>query len=53
MTTGTPTRGLTPSSAELFLPSYANKETQDLDHRPDPITDIMLTDEEADAIMPQ
>ena len=38
---------------ELFLPSYANEYgDSDLEHRPDPVQDIVLTDEEAAAIMP-
>jgi hypothetical protein len=38
---------------ELFLPSYANREAQDLEHRPDPVEEIVLTDEEAAAVLPQ
>ncbi|KAL9531391.1 hypothetical protein SMMN14_05010 [Sphaerulina musiva] len=39
---------------ELFLPSYANEygESSDLEHRPDPVEEIVLTDEEAAAILP-
>ncbi|KXT18816.1 hypothetical protein AC579_8231 [Pseudocercospora musae] len=39
---------------ELFLPSYANDgyDGQDLEHRPDPVFDIVLTDEEAESILP-
>jgi len=39
---------------ELFLPSYAaDFDSRDLEHRPDPVEDIILTDEEAAAMMPQ
>ncbi|KAK5124411.1 hypothetical protein LTR85_001628 [Meristemomyces frigidus] len=38
---------------ELFLPSYADYDSQGLEHKPDPIEDIILTDEEAAAMMPQ
>ena len=38
---------------ELFLPSYANRDAQDLEHKQDPVEDIILTDEEADAMLPQ
>ncbi|KAK4498430.1 hypothetical protein PRZ48_011088 [Zasmidium cellare] len=37
---------------ELFLPSYIDYDSQDLEHRPDPVDDIVLTDEEAAAILP-
>ncbi|KAH9827542.1 inosine-5'-monophosphate dehydrogenase [Teratosphaeria destructans] len=37
---------------ELFLPSYVDYE-QDLEHRQEPVQDIVLTDEEAAAILPQ
>lgn len=39
---------------ELFLPSYTNEygESSDLEHRPDPVEEIVLTDEEAAAILP-
>ncbi|KAF2174094.1 hypothetical protein M409DRAFT_16368 [Zasmidium cellare ATCC 36951] len=37
---------------ELFLPSYIDYDPQDLEHRPDPVDDIVLTDEEAAAILP-
>ena len=41
-------------TVELFLPSYANNEsTQDLEHKPDPVEEIVLTDEEAAAMLPQ
>lgn len=38
---------------ELFLPSYADHDSQDLEHKQDPVQDIILTDEEAAAMMPQ
>ncbi|USW56140.1 hypothetical protein Slin15195_G094590 [Septoria linicola] len=40
---------------ELFLPSYVASEyaDEDLEHRPDPVEDIVLTDEEAEALMPR
>lgn len=41
------------TSTELFLPSYADYDANDLEHRPDPVFDIVLTDEEAAAILPQ
>ncbi|QIW95971.1 hypothetical protein AMS68_001489 [Peltaster fructicola] len=36
---------------ELFLPSYMDFDT-DLERRPDPIHEIILTDEEAAALLP-
>lgn len=38
---------------ELFLPSYTDYDSHDLEHKPDPVQDIILTDEEAAAILPQ
>ncbi|KAF2487070.1 hypothetical protein BDY17DRAFT_319638 [Neohortaea acidophila] len=38
---------------ELFLPSYAYQTTLDLATKQDPVEDIVLTDEEAAAILPQ
>lgn len=38
---------------ELFLPSYADYDAQDLEHKQDPVEDIILTDEEAAAMLPQ
>lgn len=39
---------------ELFLPSYAKHgEAQHLETKQDPVEDIVLTDEEADAMLPQ
>lgn len=38
---------------ELFLPSYANHDSHDLEHKQDPVQDIILTDEEAAAMLPQ
>ncbi|KAL1310853.1 hypothetical protein AAFC00_001085 [Neodothiora populina] len=37
---------------DIFLPSYMDYES-DLEHRPDPVREIVLTDEEAAAIFPQ
>lgn len=39
---------------ELFLPSYANDgyDGQDLEHRPDPVFEVFVTDEEAESILP-
>ncbi|KAK3058284.1 hypothetical protein LTR09_001362 [Extremus antarcticus] len=42
-----------PSLLELFLPSYADYDAQDLEHKQDPVQDIILTDEEAAAMLPQ
>lgn len=39
--------------AELFLPSYAFQTTLDLATKQDPVEDIVLTDEEAAAMLPQ
>jgi len=39
--------------AELFLPSYADYESQDLERKQDPVQDIVLTDEEIAAMFPQ
>ena len=40
--------------ADLFLPSYANEyDAQEHEHRQDPVHDIVLSDEEAAAILPQ
>ncbi|KAL1586033.1 hypothetical protein WHR41_04785 [Cladosporium halotolerans] len=38
---------------ELFLPSYADYESQDLERKQDPVQDIILTDEEVAAMFPQ
>ncbi|KAK5158552.1 hypothetical protein LTS14_003572 [Recurvomyces mirabilis] len=38
---------------ELFLPSYADYDSQELETRQDPVEDIVLTDEEAAAMLPQ
>lgn len=38
---------------ELFLPSYAEYESQDLERKQDPVEDIVLTDEEVAAMFPQ
>jgi len=37
---------------ELFLPSYAS-EAHDLELKQDPVEDIILSDEEADAMLPR
>lgn len=38
---------------ELFLPSYADYESRDLERKQDPVQDIILTDEEVAAMFPQ
>lgn len=38
---------------ELFLPSYAHHDSHDLEHKPDPVEEIVLTDEEAAAMLPR
>lgn len=38
---------------ELFLPSYADYESQNLERKQDPVQDIILTDEEVAAMFPQ
>ncbi|KAK5687614.1 hypothetical protein LTS10_001754 [Elasticomyces elasticus] len=38
---------------ELFLPSYADYDALDLEHKAEPVQDIILTDEEAAAMLPQ
>ncbi|KAK5718826.1 hypothetical protein LTR17_015591 [Elasticomyces elasticus] len=42
-----------PSLLELFLPSYADYDALDLEHKAEPVQDIILTDEEAAAMLPQ
>jgi hypothetical protein len=45
---------LTASSlTELFLPSYADYDSHDLEHKQDPVHEVILTDEEAAALLPQ
>lgn len=46
---------LTLGVAELFLPSYADYEYDStaLEHKQEPVEDIVLSDEEAAAMMPQ
>jgi hypothetical protein len=39
--------------ADIFLPSYLDYDSSDLEHRPDPVQEIILTDEEAAAILPK
>lgn len=38
----------------MFLPSYANEygSSSDLEHKQDPVQDIILTDEEAASLLP-
>ncbi|KAF2088665.1 hypothetical protein K490DRAFT_39718 [Saccharata proteae CBS 121410] len=38
---------------DIFLPSYCDHDTSDLERRQDPVQDIILTDEEAAEIFPQ
>ncbi|GAB7360829.1 hypothetical protein MBLNU230_g0815t1 [Neophaeotheca triangularis] len=38
---------------ELFLPSYVDYEGQNLERKMDPVEDIVLTDEEADGLLPR
>ena len=38
---------------EMFLPSYLDHEFPDLERKQDPVQDIILTDEEAAALLPQ
>ncbi|GAB7324770.1 hypothetical protein MBLNU13_g08621t1 [Cladosporium sp. NU13] len=38
---------------ELFLPSYVDYDSQDLERRQDPVEDIVLTEEEIAAMFPQ
>jgi hypothetical protein len=38
---------------DIFLPSYLDYDSSDLEHRPDPVQEIILTDEEAAAILPK
>jgi hypothetical protein len=38
---------------ELFLPSYVDYDSQDLERRQDPVQDIVLTEEEIAAMFPQ
>jgi hypothetical protein len=46
-------QGLIHACTELFLPSYCDYDFPDLEHRSDPVQDIILTDEEAAAMLPQ
>ncbi len=41
------------ATTELFLPSYADYDSLDLEHKAEPVQDIILTDEEAAAMLPQ
>ncbi|GAB7344467.1 hypothetical protein MBLNU457_2305t1 [Dothideomycetes sp. NU457] len=38
---------------DIFLPSYMDYDSSDLERKPDPVQDIILTDEEAAALLPQ
>lgn len=40
-------------STDIFLPSYLDYDSADLERKPDPVQDIVLTDEEAAAMLPQ
>lgn len=44
---------LTQVEPELFLPSYADYESHGLEHRQDPVEEIVLTEEEVAAMFPQ
>lgn len=40
--------------AELFLPSYANSfDAQELEHKQDPVHDIVLSEEDMEDVMPK
>lgn len=41
-----------PWQLEIFLPSYADYEFDDLETRKDPVQEIILTDEEAEKMVP-
>ena len=41
------------SPLELFLPHYADYDSSELEHKPDPVQEIFISDEEAAAMMPQ
>lgn len=38
--------------ADIFLPSYADYESSELERRQDPVQDIILTDEEVASMFP-
>lgn len=40
-------------SLDIFLPSYLEHDSEDLEHRQQPVREIILTDEEAAALLPQ
>ncbi|KAI5248933.1 hypothetical protein E4T47_05270 [Aureobasidium subglaciale] len=42
-----------PRLVDIFLPSYLDYDSSDLEHRPDPVQEIILTDEEAAAMFPK
>lgn len=37
---------------DMFLPSYVNSDFTDLEHRQDPVADIILTEEERENMLP-
>ena len=41
------------TSIDIFLPSYIDYDSSDLERKPDPVKDIFVTDEEAAALLPQ
>ncbi|KAF1816148.1 hypothetical protein P152DRAFT_111857 [Eremomyces bilateralis CBS 781.70] len=41
-----------PPTVDIFLPSYAERDSTELEHKQDPVTDIILTDEEAASYLP-
>jgi hypothetical protein len=38
---------------DIFLPSYLDYDSSDLEHRSDPVQEIILTDEEVAAMFPK
>lgn len=43
---------LTRYALDIFLPSYADHPHVDLEHKPDPVADIIVTDEEMATMFP-
>jgi len=37
---------------DIFLPSYADRESSELERKKDPVHDIILTEEEANNVFP-
>ncbi|KAI9872472.1 MAG: hypothetical protein M1830_001490, partial [Pleopsidium flavum] len=37
---------------DIFLPSYADRDSSELERKKDPVHDIILTDEEANNVFP-